>query len=126
MPSAPDWQKNPARPGPGTTSASVALSLTSAEVLITPSALGPTTRIPCALASLTSRRSETTPALPTSENPAEMTTSVDTPLDRQSSRTSDIEAAGTATTARSTGSGMCRTLAYARTDCTEVASELTG
>ena len=106
MPSAPDWQKTPTRPGPGTTSARVALSWTSVEVLITPRALGPTTRIPWARASLTRRRSETTPALPTSENPAEITTSVDTPLDRQSSSTSDMDAAGTATTARSTGSGM--------------------
>src|SRR5699024_2381174 len=36
------------------------------------------------------------------------------------------DAAGTATTARSTGSGMSRTLGYERTDCTEVASEFTG
>ena len=45
---------------------------------------------------------------------------------RQDSTTSATVAAGTVTTARSTGSGMSVTDAYARTPCTETVSGLTG
>jgi hypothetical protein len=94
--------------------------------LATPSAFGPTTRIPCARASLTSRRSATVPPPPASPNPALITTSALTPLARQESITSSMFAAGTATTARSIASGMSVTEGYARTPRTERASGLTG
>ena len=58
------------RPRPGRSGARVALSRTSAAVLATPSALGPITRMPCARASVTSRRSASTPSGPASANPA--------------------------------------------------------
>ena len=45
-PSAPDWQKNPARPRGGITEESEALSETSGSVLITPRAFGPISRRP--------------------------------------------------------------------------------
>ena len=45
-PSAPDWQKKPARPREGITVASEAFSETSSAVLITPRQLGPISRRP--------------------------------------------------------------------------------
>ena len=105
-PSAPDWLKKPTRPAAGIVGASVAFSRTCGSVFATPSAFGPTTRIPCARASSTSRRWAVTPSGPASANPALSTTSAFTPLARQESMTSLIPAAGTATTARSTSSGM--------------------
>ncbi len=45
-PSAPDWQKKPARPGSGATGASEAFSATAGSVLISPRQFGPTTRMP--------------------------------------------------------------------------------
>ena len=39
MPSAPDWQKNPTRPGGGTTGASVAFSRTAGSVFTSPEAV---------------------------------------------------------------------------------------
>ena len=83
MPSAPDCAKNPIRPRPGRSGARVALSRTSAAVLATPSALGPITRMPCARAAVTRRRSASTPSGPVSANPALTTTSVVTPLAKQ-------------------------------------------
>ncbi len=46
MPSAPDWQKNPARPRGGISGESEALSDTLASVLMMPRALGPISRSP--------------------------------------------------------------------------------
>ena len=46
VPSAPDWQKNPARPRGGINGASEAFSDTSAAVLMTPRQLGPISRRP--------------------------------------------------------------------------------
>jgi hypothetical protein len=45
-PSAPDWQKNPARPRGGITEEREALRETSGSVLMMPSALGPISRRP--------------------------------------------------------------------------------
>ena len=45
-PSAPDWQKNPARPRGGISGDSEALSETSGSVLMTPRQLGPISRSP--------------------------------------------------------------------------------
>ncbi len=106
MPNAPDWQKNPVRPRRGSEGASVALSRTPGSALSTPSAFGPTTRIPCARASRTSRSSASAPCGPVSANPADTITSAFTPLASAASRTSSTCPAGTATTARSTGSGI--------------------
>lgn len=110
-PSGPDWQKKPTRPRPGSTEASVAFNDTAGSVLAMPSALGPTTRIPCPRTAATRSRSAANPAGPVSENPAVSTTKPLTPLAIQSSRTDWISVAGTATTARSTSSGMSRTVA---------------
>ncbi len=109
MPSAPDWQKNPVRPLAGSAGASVALSRTAGSVLSTPSAFGPTTRMPWARASATIRRSALRPSGPVSPNPEVTTTSALTCLARQASITSSTLAAGTVTTARSTASGMSST-----------------
>ncbi len=106
MPSAPDWQKNPTRPGGGTTGARLALSRTAGSVLTSPRQLGPRTRIPLARARETMCRWASAPLSSASANPALTTTSPCTPLARQDSTTSATEAAGTVTTARSTGSGM--------------------
>ena len=61
-----------------------------------------------------------------SANPAVTTTNPRTPLARQDSTTSATAAAGTATTARSTSSGMSVTDAYARTPWTDLVSGFTG
>src|SRR6185312_324274 len=106
MPSAPDWQKNPTRPGGGTTGARVPLSRTARLVLTSPRQLGPITRIPFALARATMCRWAEAPDSSASANPAVITTNPCTPLARQDSTTSATDAAGTVTTARSTGSGM--------------------
>ncbi len=45
-PSAPDWQKNPARPRAGMWLDSEALSWTAGSVLMMPRQLGPTSRRP--------------------------------------------------------------------------------
>ena len=45
IPSAPDWEKNPTGPRPGSIGASVALSRISGSLLAMPRQLGPTTRI---------------------------------------------------------------------------------
>ena len=45
-PSAPDWQKNPARPRGGISGDSEALRLTSGSVLMMPRQFGPITRSP--------------------------------------------------------------------------------
>ena len=106
MPSAPDWQKNPTRPGGGRCGASDALSDTFASRFTTPSALGPTTRMPFARASVTSSRWAASPVGPFSPKPEVMTTSARTPFDRQASNTPGTSSGGTASTARSTSSGM--------------------
>ena len=46
VPSAPDWQKNPARPRAGFCVDSDALRLTSGSVLMMPRQFGPITRSP--------------------------------------------------------------------------------
>ena len=46
VPSAPDWQKNPARPRCGIDGASEALSMTPGAVLMIPRQLGPIRRRP--------------------------------------------------------------------------------
>ncbi len=115
MPSAPDWQKKPIRPGGGTTGARVAFILTSGSVFTRPRQFGPSTRIPAALATDTMCRWAAAPSAPLpvtswSANPAVITTRPCTPLIRQDSTTSATVAAGTVTTARSTGSGMSVTV----------------
>ena len=55
-----------------------------------------------------------------------MTTRARTPLRPQSSTASATWSLGTASTARSTSSGMALTVGKARTDCTTVAERLTG
>ena len=79
MPSAPDWEKNPARPSGGSTGASEALSRTAGSVLTTPRQFGPTTRMPCARDSATSSRCAARPCarssgLPRSPKPPVITT----------------------------------------------------
>ncbi len=125
MPRAPDCAKKPTRPGPGSSGASVALSCTAGSLFATPSALDPTTRMPCA------RLGHQDPLgldpLRTGLGEPEVsTTSARTPLSRPWSSTSSTFPAGTATTARSTASGMSSTEAYARTPRTERCSGFTG
>ena len=110
MPSAPDWQKKPTRPGGGSRGASEALSDTSAARLTTPSALGPTTRMPFARAAVTSSRCAASPVGPVSPKPEVMTTSARTPFSRHASKTPGTSSGGTARTARSTSSGISVTL----------------
>ncbi len=126
VPKAPDWQKKPVRPRAGSRGARVALSRTPGSVLSTPRAFGPTTRMPCDRASAASLRSALRPSGPVSPNPDDTTSSAFTPLARHASMTSSTLAAGTATTARSTSSGMSSTDGYARTPRTERCSALTG
>ena len=112
-PSAPDWQKKPARPPGGITVESEALSEIAGSVLMTPRQLGPISRSPYERERPSSRRCRCRPASPVSANPAEITTRPWTPLAAQSSTTSSTTSAGTATTATSTSSGISLTEEYA-------------
>ena len=111
-PSAPDWQKNPARPRGGISPASDALIETAGSVLMMPSALGPISRTPYERDSPTSRRCRCRPSSPVSAKPDEITTRPCTPLAAQSSTTSSTDSAGTATIATSTSSWMSLTFLY--------------
>jgi hypothetical protein len=124
-PSAPDWQKNPARPRGGISPARLALMETSGSVLMMPSALGPIRRTPYERERPTSLRCRWRPSSPVSANPAEITTSPCTPLAAQSSTTSGTASDGTATTAMSTASGMSPTVGYAGRPATDVAAGFT-
>ena len=64
MPSAPDWQKKPIRPGGGTTGARVAFIRTSGSVFTMPRQFGPSNRIPAALATDTMCRWAAAPSAP--------------------------------------------------------------
>ncbi len=124
-PSAPDWQKNPTRPGGGIVGASEALSRTSAEVLMMPRQLGPISRSPWVRHRCSSSCWRARPSGPSSANPAEITIRPWTPLAAQSSTTSFTCSAGTATIAMSTSPGMSRTVGYAGMPETASAWEFT-
>jgi len=109
MPSAPLWLDMATLPGGGKTGAKVASRLTARSVLSMPMQLGPTIRIPALRTASSSSRSITVPSSPVSENPAEMTTRVLTPLSAHSPTTETTNLAGITTMARSTGSGMSST-----------------
>src|SRR5579875_1274083 len=126
MPSPPDWEAKPMRPGTGAVGAKVAFMDTPGSVLTTPKQFGPTTRMPATCAMRTSSCWATAPSPPASAKPAEITTSAPTPLAPQSSTTDGTAAAGTATTARSTSPGTARTVGQHGIDATEVAAGLTG
>ncbi len=111
-PSAPDWQKKPARPRGGISPDRLALIDTSGSVLMMPSALGPISRTPYERESPTSRRCRCRPSSPVSAKPEEITTRPCTPLAAQSRTTSSTASAGTATIATSTSSWMSVTLVY--------------
>ena len=64
MPSAPDWQKKPIRPGGGTTGARVAFIRTAGSVLTRPRQFGPSTRIPAPRATATNCRCASAPSSP--------------------------------------------------------------
>ena len=109
MPSMPDWQKKPIRPGGGTTGAKVAFIRTAGSVFTRPRQFGPSTRIPAPRASATNCRSASAPTGPASAKPAVITTSPCTPLARHAWTTPATSAVGTVTTARSTGPGISAT-----------------
>jgi hypothetical protein len=100
---APLCDSIPMPPGAGQVGAKVALSATAGSVLSTPRQFGPTSRIPELRTSATRSRCAARPASDTSAKPAETTTTPRTPARAQSRTTSGTAAAGTATTARSTG-----------------------
>ena len=109
MPTPPDCEAKPTRPVDGGTGEKVAFMRTAGSVFTTPTQFGPTSRIPAARH--TSTRSRCTWAPPSSSaKPPEMTTSPSTPFWAHCCATSSTSPAGTATTARSTGPGMSRTL----------------
>ena len=83
------------------------------------------TRIPAPRAVCSSRFCSSSPSGPASAKPAETTSRVLTPASAQSSTTSRTWLAGTATTARSTWSGMSVTRAWAASPSTSIASLLT-
>ena len=109
MPSMPDWQKKPIRPGGGTTGARLAFIRVDGSVLTRPRQFGPSTRMPEPRASATNRRSASAPTSPASAKPAVITTSPWTALARHAWTTSATVDAGTVTTARSTGPGISAT-----------------
>ena len=109
-PNAPDWQKNPARPGSGATVASEAFSATRIGV---EHARGSSARPPaCRARGLRPPARAAPPARagacssPDSPKPADITTRPCTPRAPHWPTTSLTSAAGTASTARSTSPGM--------------------
>ena len=102
--SAPLWLMKPTEPGGAIPAANVALS--PATGFMTPRQFGPTTRIPAACASASTRRSSSAPASPTSRKPAEMMMTPRTPLAAHSATRPGTLGAGVTMTARSTASGM--------------------
>ena len=125
-PRAPDCDEKATLPAGGQTGAKVASSCTSGSVFTRPRQLGPTRRMPKRRARRSTSSCSARPAGPTSAKPALITTRAWTPLRPQSSTASATWSLGTASTARSTGSGMALTAGKARTDCTTAAERLTG
>ncbi len=125
-PSAPDWLKNPIRPGAGSRGANVALSRTAGSVLAMPRQFGPTTRMPPVCARRISSACAAAPAGPASAKPALTTTSACSPARAASSTTSSIFSGGTATTARSSGTPASAARATAPRPPTRAALGWTG
>ena len=113
-PNAPLWDTKPTVPAGTSARPKVAVSEISGSELTTPMQFGPTSRIPLARQTSSSSPSRASPAGPASAKPAVMTSSADTPASPQLRATSGTLAAGTATIARSTGSGMSLIDGYAR------------
>ena len=104
-PTAPDCETRASRPGSGSSEPNVAVIRTPGSVLATPRQFGPTSRIPCVRATSSSLVSTAAPKRPVSPKPAVITVTARTPMAAASSITPGTADAGTATTARSTGSG---------------------
>ncbi len=109
IPSAPLCDMKATRPGGAWTGPRLALRPTAGSVFITPTQLGPTSRMPAARQMRISSRWRLRPRAPASSNPAETTTSARTSLAAQSRATARTASAGTATTARSRSPGTSRT-----------------
>ena len=106
-PSAPDWDEKPMLPLGAERAAKVAFRRGPATAM--PRQFGPISRAPWARTSASSCSCRSTPSLPTSAKPAEMTTSARTPLRSASSAAASTCSPGTEITARSTGSGISAT-----------------
>ena len=126
MPRPPDCDAKPTLPAIGRNGAKVASIAIAGFVLTTPMQLGPIMRIPLRRAVSTRSCSARPCAASTSAKPAEITTSPCTCFRTQSSTTAATPAAGTHTTARSTGPGTASTVGYACTPATDVAFGLMG
>jgi hypothetical protein len=126
MPRAPLCDSIATLPAGGQVGAKVASSRTAGSVLSTPMQLGPTMRMPEPRTSSHSRRSASRPAGPVSAKPAEMTTTARTSARAQSATTPATAGAGTAITARSTGSSMAPTVGWAGSPAMVSASGFTG
>ncbi len=108
-PSAPLCEQSATEPGGGMRGAKEAFSRTSGCVWMSPRQLGPTMRIPPRRTASISSACRVSPSPPTSAKPAVMTTSARTPASAHSSTTPGTTGAGTARTARSTGSPIAST-----------------
>ena len=104
--------------------ANVALSRRDGR--IQPRQFGPSIRMGCPRSQALSSASRARPASPASRNPAEITTAPRTPLATQSFRAGRTAGAGTAITARSTGSSIARSDAVAGSPWTMSPREFTG
>ena len=109
MPSAPDWEAMPTAPGGGEAAPNVAFSRMPAVRTATPRQLGPTSRTPAARAVRSSCRSRSAPSVSVSPKPADRMTAAGMPRSPQSRITCSTAGPGTATIARSTGSGSAST-----------------
>lgn len=125
-PSAPDCEESDTPPCGGQVGAKVASIEMAGSVLRIPRQFGPISRIPCACTRAIISSWRARPAGPVSPKPALITTTPRTPLRPQSSIAGSTRFCGTTRIARSTGSGISRTVPKARTDCTDAAPGLTG
>ena len=121
---APLWLTSATLPGRAIVVAKVAFN--PARGLITPRQLGPMMRMRPRLASSSTWRSSSAPALPASLKPAEMMIAPFTPAATHSRTTPGTVLAGVTITARSTLSGTAATVGYARIPSTLVRFGLTG
>jgi len=122
--SAPDWDTKPTRPGLAIPAANVAFIPSTG--FITPRQFGPTTRIPWRRAAARTSRSSSTPAAPTSLNPALMMITPRTPAAPHSSTSPGADLAGVTMTARSTVSPIAPIDGYALTPRTAGRAVFTG
>jgi hypothetical protein len=125
-PTAPLWETSAMFPGGGISREKLAFNETWESVLMIPRQFGPSRGMPLCRAAFKTSASLPIPSPPNSLKPAVMTMAPLIPFCPHSFSTWATAALGTIITARSTGSGISRTVGYALTPIMDLALEFTG